>query len=194
MMTSDPEREAAGKAVRSGDSPLRELDRTLNKLRARLTWLVAQHRIPAQDREDLVQQTLLALVLRLDEIRDPELWVLGTMRNKCRRYWHLRRTRPVECRAAADLDEILPGVHGSQATGDIRRDLERLAATLPEETRRVLRHRFVLGLRATEVADALGRPASTVRQMTSRGLRALRKALLLDGEVGHGQRRGVDTP
>ena len=58
--------------------------------------------------------------------------------------------------------------------------VEQGVAKMPEETREVLRLRFVLGLDYEDVAETLGLPLGTVKSRISRARNALRKEL---GEV-----------
>lgn len=149
----------------------------LPMLRRRASWLARQHRIPAEDADDVVQQALLALVVKYDEIRSPEAWLLGTVRNKCRRYWRLRRARPVDCLEPEALEEVMPVTGPAQDRDALRHDLERLLEAVPGRCREILRYRYALGMRATEIGEMLGCPASTVRQISTRCLRGLRRAL-----------------
>lgn len=169
-------------AVRVADLPELDADgvdlaELVRVLRPRALRLLAQHRIPGQDADDLLQQALLALVCKYDHVRNPEAWLLGTLRNKCRRYWRGRRERPVHCLDDEALESVLPPAPPEQESRDLRRDLEQVLARVPERYRAILRYRYVLGLRATEVAELLGCPASTVRQVTSRCLKALHRQL-----------------
>src|SRR4051812_50016291 len=63
------------------------LEGFLKQVRPRLKAVFVRYRIPAQDTEDILQQALMALVYRREGIRDPEAWLVGTVRNKCLLYW-----------------------------------------------------------------------------------------------------------
>ena len=160
------------------DLDLREL---LPRVRGRALRLLAHYRIPAADADDLLQQAFLALLCKTDHVRHPEAWILGTLRNKCRRYWRGRREHALDGLAEEALEAILPAAGPEQEHDDLRRDLEVLLARVPERCRTILRYRYVLGLRATEVAALLGCPASSVRQTASRCLRALHRELAAAG-------------
>src|SRR5574342_560153 len=85
--------------------------RLLRHLHPRLRAIFAQHRIPDQDSEDLLQQALLALVYQHPNIQHPEAWLLGTLRNRCRLYWRERKRKLYET-----VDEVLlDGLAGPQA-------------------------------------------------------------------------------
>lgn len=173
-----------------GSAPPETADRgfpdLLRRLRPRVLWLLGRHRIPPQDGDDLVQQTLLALIGKYGEVRDPEAWVLGTLRHKCLRYW--RRSATLFERVEEEvLEQTAPAEAPGQELADLRHDLEAALARLPERCRRILRQRYALGYRATEIAEALGYPPATVRKITSRCLRALARELGV-AEAGEGER------
>jgi RNA polymerase sigma factor (sigma-70 family) len=140
-------------------------------------WFVRRQGIPEEDAEDLIQQALLVLVLKHREIRSPDAWVIGTLRNKCRRYWRSRRESPVHGLEDEILDAVLPPFPPDQERSDLRRDLEAAIAALPERCRLVLRYRYGLGFRASEIAKLLDCPAANVRKTTSRCLRTLQRQL-----------------
>ncbi len=56
-------------------------------MRPKLKAILYRHRIPVEDTEDLIQETLLTLVRRRLEIRDPEAWVIAVLKKKCLMYW-----------------------------------------------------------------------------------------------------------
>ena len=66
------------------------LQEFLDRMRPRLRALFTRYRVPAQDTEDILQQALLALVYKREKIRDPQAWLLGTLRNTCLLYWRER--------------------------------------------------------------------------------------------------------
>lgn len=140
-------------------------------------WFVRRQGIPEEDSEDLIQQTLLVLMLKHREVRNPDAWVIGTLRNKCRRYWRLRRDHPVDGVEDETLEAAMPPLPPDQERSDLRRDLEAALSRLPERCRLVLRYRYGLGFRASEIADLLECPAATVRKTASRCLRTLQREL-----------------
>lgn len=142
-------------------------------------WYVHRQGIPVEDAEDLIQQTLLVLMVKHRDVRSPDAWVIGTLRNKCRRYWQLRREDPVGGLEAETLEAAAPPLPPDQERDDLRRDLEAALARLPERCRTVLRYRYGLGFRAQEIADLLEQPAANVRKTASRCLRTLQRELAM---------------
>lgn len=154
-----------------------DLVRIVVRARRIAGWYLHRQGIPEEDAEDLIQQTLLVLMLKHREVRNPDAWVIGTLRNKCRRYWRLRREAPVGGLEFETLESASPPLPPDQERADLRRDLEAALARLPERCRTVLRYRYGLGFRASEIADLLEWPAANVRKTASRCLRTLQREL-----------------
>src|ERR1700734_44601 len=65
----------------------------LATVRPKLRRLLSGCRVASEDAEDLLQDALLALLARWDQMDDVgsrEAWLLGTLRNKVSRYWRHR--------------------------------------------------------------------------------------------------------
>ena len=60
--------------------PAATIEESLRRAGPRLKRVLASYRIPSEDAEDLLQQSLLALVHRRDQVRDPESWLIGTLK------------------------------------------------------------------------------------------------------------------
>ena len=46
-----------------------------------------RHRLPPEDADDILQQTLLVFLIKHDEIYNPEAWMRGALRKRCQFYW-----------------------------------------------------------------------------------------------------------
>src|SRR5881227_3914322 len=90
------------------------LEGFLKQVRPRLKAVFTRYRIPAQDTEDILQQALMALVYRREGIRDPEAWLLGTVRNKCLLYWREQRRKIYDAVDAVVLDAMAEPLHPAQ--------------------------------------------------------------------------------
>ena len=110
----------------------------LKKVRPRLKALFAHYRIPPQDTEDILQQALLALIYHREGIRDPEAWLLGTLRNKCLLYWREQRRKLYDAVDAAVLECMAEPLEPAQEGADLRRDLATALEQLPERCRSLL--------------------------------------------------------
>ena len=73
--------------------PSASFDEFLRRMEPRLKRLLGTYRIPPEDAEDVLQQTLLALLYQWDRVRDPECWLMGTLKRHCLMYWRNSRRR-----------------------------------------------------------------------------------------------------
>lgn len=153
------------------------LEDFLKRVRPRLKYLFARYSIPSQDTEDILQQALLALVYQRHAVRDPEAWLLGTLRNKCLLYWRDHRRKLYESVDAAVLELMAGAVSPAQETSDVQRDLENALGRLPERCRSLLSLRY-RGYQPLELAEALGYKPASISKVTNRCLAALTRQLL----------------
>src|SRR5687767_14431947 len=63
----------------------------LANLEGQIARLFARFRIPPQDREDLLQEALLAFVAKREQVLSPRAWLFSAVRNQCRVFWMRRR-------------------------------------------------------------------------------------------------------
>lgn len=154
------------------------LENFLRNLRPRLKVLFAHYRIPLQETEDILQQALLALLYQRDKIRDPEAWLLGTLRNKCLLYWREQRRKLYDSVDAAVLDCIAQPMAPAQEGADLRRDLENALEHLPERCRSLLSLRYRQGYEPPELAERLGYSPASISKITTRCLAALTRYLV----------------
>jgi RNA polymerase sigma factor (sigma-70 family) len=136
------------------------------------------YRIPPEDAEDLVQETLLGALLKRPEIKSLGPWLYGALRLRCLNYWRRRRTADsvVVHLTPAFTEDQLPPLPPGQEHRERRVILAELARRLPLRYRRILMLRFQLGMTPPEVAAALGYSPASVRKMIQRGLALLRRA------------------
>jgi RNA polymerase sigma factor (sigma-70 family) len=157
------------------------LDLLLERVEPRMRRLLSVYRIPPEDAEDLVQQTLLVLLYQWDKIRDPECWVLGTLKRHCLMYWRTQRRRLYSAVDAAILEWLSEPVAPPQERADLLCDLESLIERLPARCRSLLKLRFRLGYEPPEVAARLGYRVSSIGKITTRCLAALSRELMAAG-------------
>src|SRR6185436_18360787 len=101
-------------------------DEFLKKVEPKLKKLLSTYRIPADDAEDVLQQSLLALVYQWDRVRDPECWLIGTLRRHCLMYWRTNRRRIYLSVDSTLLELLSEPVAPSQERTDLLCDLESL--------------------------------------------------------------------
>jgi len=139
--------------------------------------LLARYRIPQEDAEDLLQETFVALVFKWNNIRNPEAWLLSTLRNRCTLYWRQKRQDLYEAVDAALLEAVAEPVDPPQARSDLRHDLNQAISHLPVRCQDLLRLRYGLGCKSSEVAEQMGEGSEEIRKLTTSCLVALTREL-----------------
>lgn len=153
-----------------------ELAPLLTRVRPRLTSVFATYRIPEEVTEDLLQDALVSLVSCWPTVREPDAWLVQTVRYLCYRYMRRERYGPCEHLDPFTLAERFPcPVQPPQELLELRLDLEALASTLPPVSRRALRLSLVEGWENAEAAEELGFRRESVRQNVRRSLKILKK-------------------
>jgi RNA polymerase sigma-70 factor (ECF subfamily) len=137
------------------DHPCDPIAALLQRIRPRLLRFLSRSGIPALDREDLMQDALVELIAKWPLIRDPEPWLLGTLRNKCLSYARGRQKGLLGRFVVVDSDalERLAGPAPPQ-DHDGRLDLARLFRALPARQRRILWLFYGLGLSEREMSES----------------------------------------
>ena len=161
--------------------PTDSFDEFLRRMEPRLKRLLASYHIPPEDAEDLLQDTLVALLYQWERVRDPECWLLGTLRRHCLMYWRNNRRRIYTLVDATVLEWLSQPVAPSQERDDMLSDLENLLGRLPMRCRNLLRLRFQEGCEPPEIARRLGYRTSSIGKITHRCLTALSRALFASG-------------
>ncbi len=131
------------------------------------------------DCDAVVQQVFADLVssraLRAShEGEDVGAWISGIARHRA--LDHARRERRLVAMSEADLDREVP--ERPSAAAELRGELARLSAELPEQERRLVELRFVAGMTQVEAATALGVPRTTLEDWERRIKRLLRDRLV----------------
>jgi RNA polymerase sigma factor (sigma-70 family) len=150
----------------------------LRGLEPRFRAVLVRFQIPEQDAEDLVQQALLAYVRKCHTVLKPEAWLLGTLRNRCLRYWRARRRRLYTAVDSAILEDVALAGAPSQEHADLRRDLRGAMGRLRPRCRSILSLRYGLGCEPRETARRLGYKESSIYKLMERCLAALSNQLL----------------
>lgn len=161
----------------SEDRPFEAL---LLRLQPQMARVLRSHTIPQQDAEDLLQEAFFTLVFKWDTIRNPEAWLLSTLRNRCLVYWRRRGEDLFEAVDTKILDILAGPQAPPQEQAELRHDLNVALARLSPPERSVLRLRYELGCESSEIAQQLGYETEGMRQLTTRSVvhltRELRKA------------------
>ena len=128
----------------------------LKTMGPKMKRLLATYRVPVEDAEDVLQQALLALIYQWETIRDPEGWLLGTLRRHCLMYWRTHRRRLYSAVDSAILEWLSQPLAPPQERSALLADLRNMIGRLPPRCRTLLAMRFQLGYEPNEVARCLG--------------------------------------
>jgi RNA polymerase sigma factor (sigma-70 family) len=157
------------------------LEEILEKMQPRLKRILSRYRIPAQEAEDLLQETFLIMVSKWGTIRNPEAWILATLANRCIIYWRKYRSRLWDLVDTTILELMAEAEAPVQERSDLKHDLDAVISTLPDRCRSVLRLRYGLGCSTAEAAERMGYCKSSIRKVTRRCLASLTNQLLGQG-------------
>lgn len=162
--------------TRPEDDPTSDaLQELLDRTQARVKRLLARYHIPAEDAEDLVQESLFVTYRSWSKVENKEAWLLVTLRHKCSVYWRGHRARRYKAVDPEFLEDLAGAQPAPQEREELLRDLERLLSLLGERHRTLIEMRFGIGLTPQETAEKLGYRTSSLRKLSCRSLARLQK-------------------
>ncbi len=150
----------------------------LARAEPRLKRVLSRYRIPAQDADDLLQETFLIMVTKADSIRNADAWLVATLANRCIIYWRKQRAKLWDLVDSTILELLADVETPPQESADLRYDLDSLLSHLPDRCRSLLRLRYGFGCSTAETAERMGYCKSSIRKVTRRCLAALTEQLL----------------
>lgn len=125
--------------------------------------------------EDITQIVFARLAMRLQRYKPSEApfgtWMVRVAHNAS--IDHLRAQRAVPCEEVRD-----PEVSREDLAPDRLEALRLALGTLPQDQRAVLVLRFVLGMRADEIGERLGRSEPAIHALQHKGRRRMREELV----------------
>ena len=141
-----------------------------------------RYRLPPEDADDILQQTLLVYLYKHEEIYNPEAWVRGTLRKRCQFYWRRRQKTLLRTVDTSMLDS-LAATRDRDAVddGEMNHHLGRALETIPVRCRRLLELRYAQDCDPQEAAAQLGYRPSGAYKIFERCLAALTKGLVATG-------------
>src|SRR3954452_22933541 len=154
------------------------LEEILKRAEPKLKRVLSRYRIPAQDADDLLQETFLIMVSKAGSIRNPEAWLVATLANRCIIYWRKHRAKLWDLVDTAILEMLADVEAPPQESADLRYDLASLLSNLPDRCRSLLRLRYGYGCSTAETAERMGYCKSSIRKVTRRCLASLTEQLL----------------
>jgi RNA polymerase sigma-70 factor, ECF subfamily len=157
--------------AQSGDGAA--LKRLLTALAPRLRAFFRAKGAGAEDGEDLVQETLIAIYTKRDMF-DPSQrllgWAYAIARYRMIDRWRSSKRRgqqvPIE-----DFEHVLAAQN--HEAGDPKRDIERLLANLPDKQRKAIELVKLKDMSINEACSATGWSASDIKISIHRGLKTL---------------------
>lgn len=157
-------------------------DSFLSRMKPGLKRVMDRYRIPSEDAGDVLQQAFLALLGQFHRVRDPEAWLLGTLKRHCLMYWRDHRRRLYSAVDAEVMERLSEPAAASQERSDFLSEMDSLIERLPPRCRSLLRLRFQ-GYEPLEAARRLGSGAgaSSVDKITHRCFAALAREMLASG-------------
>ncbi len=151
-----------------------DLGRLLQEMEPRFAAVLHAFRVPEADADDLLQDVLMAFILKRESIRCPERWLLQALRLACRMHWRsVVRRRRLEKEAAALSRR--PGEPGEAL--ELHCDLEVGLRALPPRPRAVVLLRYWSGCGDREIATLTDYAPGSVDTTLRRGLAELRRRL-----------------
>src|SRR6476661_8390875 len=154
------------------------LEEILARAEPRLKRVLSRYRIPAQDADDLLQETFLIMISKAGSIRNPDAWLVATLANRCIIYWRKHRAKLWDLVDSTILELLADVEVAPQERVGLRYDLDSLLSELPDRCRSLLRLRYGFGYGTAETAEKMGYCKSSIRKVTRRCLAALTEQLL----------------
>ncbi len=66
----------------------------MERLRPQVEQLLTEHQVPKADADKLLQDMVLALLYKWDEIHNPDHWLLRTLEQRCQRLYGHPSAKP----------------------------------------------------------------------------------------------------
>ena len=158
--------------------PEHEAQELLDNFRAQAHKLLARFRIPSQDAEDLLQDTLLLYLDCNPDVPCVESWLQGTLKNRCLVYWRERRRQLYRTMDLALLESLAEPTAPSQ---EHRIYLDEVISHLDELTgpcASLLKLRYQSDVKPSQLADRLGYGRRGIYKILERCVAALSRRLL----------------
>ena len=165
------------------DSPPRppqsdDFESVVASLQPRIRRILARHRVPTADAQDLLQDTLLSAFRAWERLRAPDRYILNVLSRRCRFYWGDRRHERLQALGdLAFLEHLAPELAPDQERLEMLLDLEALIPSLSPQHRELLILRYRDGRSTAECAELLGYKASSIRALSARTLQRLLRLL-----------------
>jgi RNA polymerase sigma-70 factor (ECF subfamily) len=160
-------------------------DETVARLEKCGRRYLRRHRLPREDVEDILQDTMLVYLIKHDEIYHPEAWLRGALRKRCQFYWRRRQQNLVRMVDSGVLEALAaaPDAPDAGDSGDVTLHLNRALDAIPPRCRQLLKLRYGRDCDPQEAAAQLGYRPSGAYKIFERCLAALTRGLVATGFV-----------
>jgi RNA polymerase sigma-70 factor (ECF subfamily) len=141
--------------------------------------------------EDAVQQAIVAAWRELPALRDPDrfsAWLYRVLVNAC--YVEARRTRRWDANVRALIVDTASDPTDELLSVEDRDELDRAFRRLPPDQRAVFVLHHYIGMRLTDIGDALEIPVGTVKSRLHYATATLRAAIEADARTTPSTPRG----
>jgi len=156
-------------------------DAKIGRLESAARIYLRRHRLPPEDADDILQQTLLIFLIKHDEIHNPEAWLRGALRKRCQFYWRRRQKSLLTLVDTSILEVLAPPAAPEAVKEDVQRDLDRALESIPNRCRQLLKLRYSEDCNPQEAAVQLGYRPSGAYKIFERCLAALTRGLVATG-------------
>ena len=156
-------------------------DATVGRLENVGRLYLRRHRLPPEDADDILQQTLLIFLIKHEEIHNPEAWMRGALRKRCQFYWRRRQKSLLTLVDSSILEALSPPTLPEVSQGDVQRDLDRALDSIPTRCRQLLELRYGQDCNPQDAAAQLGYQPSGAYKIFERCLAALTRGLVATG-------------
>lgn len=156
--------------------------------RPTLLRILLRFRIPAEDAEDLLQETVLQFLRKRAEVREPQRWLAGALRKECLLYWRRRSRKIYRAVDQGVLDVLAEESIEHQERATLLNRLVEVIESLKPRCQSVLSLRYRLGYNNDEIAVETGYRPSSIDKIARRCLAALSRRLVgnpLGGRTRH---------
>jgi RNA polymerase sigma factor (sigma-70 family) len=162
------------------------IERLVREERGRILRFLTALRVPASNREDLLQAGLVLLLQKWDAVDDPFPWLLGALRNLYRTQVRdqVRRDR-LFLPAPPSRSQPISSISATACTSDLRLDLSRWLLALSRQQRVLVVGLVLFGEPFDEVARRAGVKPASVQTLKSRSLKKLRRLAGRGDSVRH---------
>lgn len=114
-------------------------------LEPRIEQVLHRFRVPPEEAQAILDEIMLAMLTKRDRIRNPERWLLRTLKNRCLLYWQERRRRLYRVIDSGVVSILSSRDVPREEKRALQREVGSLLDGLSPDCRRYLEVRYGLG-------------------------------------------------